>query len=115
MDVKRRNILMIFIGAAVLLLKGRYSGPAQELIRGYAGNISVSFAVYFNVGLADLGSRHRSWKTALLALAAVELFEATNGFGFISNTYDPWDYVANLVGVAIALGVDAILRSKRKV
>jgi hypothetical protein len=45
-----------------------------------------------------------------LSLAVVELFEAFDGFGVMTNTYDPFDFVANTVGVALAVGVDSILR-----
>ena len=43
-----------------------------------------------------------------LALAAVWGFEATDGFWVMSNVYDPWDFVADAVGVGVALGVDGI-------
>lgn len=36
------------------------------------------------------------------ALLATELFEATDGFGVMSNAYDPADYIANAAGVALA-------------
>jgi hypothetical protein len=37
------------------------------------------------------------------------VFEYTDGFGFMSNTYDPWDYAANAAGVGVAIGVEAIV------
>jgi hypothetical protein len=46
--------------------------------------------------------------TAGLALAAVDLFEATDGFKVMSNVYDPADYLANTVGIALALMVDVV-------
>ncbi len=39
---------------------------------------------------------------AALAVAVVELFEITNGFGVMSNVYDPIDLVANVMGVTLA-------------
>lgn len=38
----------------------------------------------------------------------VELFEVTNGFAVMHNTYDPVDLVANAAGVGLALAVDAV-------
>ena len=35
-------------------------------------------------------------------------YAAPNGFGFMSNIYDPGDYLANAVGVGLALGVEGI-------
>jgi hypothetical protein len=49
-----------------------------------------------------LPAKFQAATAAALALLATELFEATNGFGFMSNTYDPGDYLANAAGVALA-------------
>jgi len=43
---------------------------------------------------------------ASLTLLAVELFEATDGFGVMANTDDPIDLVANAAGVGLAVIVD---------
>jgi hypothetical protein len=43
-----------------------------------------------------------------LALAVVELFEALNGFGLMTNVYDQTDFAANAVGIALALAVDTV-------
>jgi hypothetical protein len=47
------------------------------------------------------------------ALTVVELFEAFDGFGTMSNTYDPIDFLANAVGIALAFLLDIKLRRKR--
>jgi hypothetical protein len=43
---------------------------------------------------------------ATSALLIVEGFELTNGFGVMSNVYDPVDLLANAVGVGVALAID---------
>lgn len=50
--------------------------------------------------------------TAGMALLVAELFEATNGFGVMTNVYDPFDFAANAVGVGLALGLDALVLSR---
>jgi hypothetical protein len=60
------------------------------------------------VALLPWPSRCRKLLTAGLALTVVELFEATNGFGVMTNVYDPVDFAANAVGVALALAVDSV-------
>jgi len=107
-SAKTRNVFFTLLGVIGLLLRGRYSGPYQEIVRSYGGNISVSFAVYFIVTNLPLGPKFRKLVTAGLALAAVDLFEATDGFKVMSNTYDPADYLANTLGVVLALLVDAL-------
>ena len=101
-----RNIVFIMIGVAVLVFKRHYSGPCESMVYAYAGNVAVSFAVYFNALNAPVKVRYKQLWAAGLALAAVELFEVFDGFGIMSNVYDALDLVANGVGVILALVVD---------
>jgi hypothetical protein len=105
---KERNVLFALLGVAGLVLKGHYSGPYQQAVHSYGGNIAASFAVYFVVALLPLPLRFRKLLTAGLALLVVELFEALNGFGVMTNVYDQVDFAANAVGVALALAVDIV-------
>ena len=72
----------------------------------YAGNLCASFAVYFIVRLASGKMRFNRVIIAITALLIVELFEATNGFGVMSNTYDRLDFLANALGITLAIVVD---------
>ena len=112
---KARYVFFILLGVAVLMLKRHYSGPFLEWVHSYGGNLSVSFAVYFVVRIltSDLG--YGKLITAGIALLVVELFEATNGFNVMTNVYDPLDYLANALGVALACCVDLISSRQRRV
>ncbi len=121
-----RNVLFVLLGVAGLVLKGRYSGPASDLVHSYGGNVAASFAAYFWAKLVTVpfavrflaGGAHReqvAWSNlpgvlaAGLALLLVQLFEVFDGFGLLSNVYDRLDLVANTVGIAIAFAVDAVV------
>ena len=106
---KARNVLFVLLGVAALVLKRHYSGPFVEVIFSYSGNVSASFAVYFVVRNLTSGWRYGRLVTAGIALLVVELFEATNGFGVMTNVYDPVDFVANAVGVVLALVLDTLV------
>lgn len=106
---KARNVSFALLGAAALVLKRHYSGPFMEIIRSYSGNVSVSFAVYFVVRISTSGWRYERIVTAGIALLVVQLFEATNGFGVMTNVYDPVDFVANAVGIVLALALDTLV------
>jgi peptidoglycan/LPS O-acetylase OafA/YrhL len=109
-----RNTAFVLLGVGGLLLKGIYAGPLEAAVHSWAGNVSVSFAVYF-LGLIALGRRrHARLFAALLALAAVTAFEATDGFGVMTNVYDPLDYLANAVGIGLAIAVDLLTDRPRK-
>ncbi|MCG6986989.1 MAG: hypothetical protein LJF06_02210 [Gemmatimonadetes bacterium] len=105
---KVRNLLFILLGVALLPLKRRYTGPWDTVVHSYLGNLSVSFAVYFLFANLDFPPRIRRLVPAAAALVVVELFEALDGFGIMSNTHDPVDFVVNAAGIALALWLDAL-------
>jgi len=112
---KVRNIFFVLLGAAALVMKRHYSGPFVEIVHSYGGNASASFAVYFIVRILTLGWRYERLVTTSIALLVVEFFEATNGFGVMTNVYDPADFVANALGVGLAVGLDTLVWSMRKI
>ncbi len=109
---KLRNVLFVLLGVLVLLLKQIYSGPALEIVKSYSGNISISFAVYFLISFSSDYWKQNKLITAIISLTIVELFEITNGFGVMTNTYDTIDLFVNLIGVISALVLDKILTVK---
>ncbi len=110
---KTRSVLFVLLGVAVLLLKQHYVGPLEDVVHAYAGNLSVSFALYFLFTNLRLPARIRRLVAALLAFAAVELFEAFDGFGVMANTYDPIDFLVNPVGVMLGFWLDTRLGTHR--
>jgi hypothetical protein len=103
-----RTYIFIALGIIVLLFKRHYNGPFAELVINQGSNFSVSFAIYF-IGLIAFSSFPRSRLMAAVgALLAVESFELLNGFGVMTNVYDPWDLLANALGIGLALGIDLI-------
>lgn len=104
--MRLRDLLMVLAGVAGLLLKRWLARSLGDLAFSYVGNLSASFAVYFLVSLAAT-PRLRRVVIAAIALLTVELFELTDGFGVMTNVYDPFDYLANALGVGLACSVDA--------
>jgi hypothetical protein len=110
---KGRNLLFVFLGVGGLLVKPRYSGPLEEIVHAYASNFSVSFAVYFIFTNLEWSQRYKGAVAAICAFLVVELFEAFDGFGVMSNTYDPIDFLVNGVGIATAFFVDTTLTERQ--
>lgn len=111
---KARNVFFVLLGVAALVLKRHYSGPFVEIVHSYAGNIAASFAVYFVVRISTSGWRYGRLVAAGIALLVVELFEAADGFGVMTNVYDPVDFLANAVGVVLALVLDTLAAPRRR-
>jgi hypothetical protein len=109
----RRNVVLVLVGLAAFLLKPAYHGPLAQAVNDWGGNFSVSFAVYFLALIAATRYGLGRLAAGASALLVVEAFEITNGFGVMSNVYDPVDLMANAAGVAVALAVD--LASQRHV
>ena len=105
LSYRARNTFFVLLGVTALVLKSRYSGSFSDVVFSYGGNVTASFSVYFIVRLAPLGRLNRA-ASVVIALLIVELFEATNGFGVMTNIYDSFDFVANVLGVALAVAVD---------
>ena len=103
------DVLLALAGVAALVLKPLYGGPFADAVYSYGGNFAVSFALYFVAKLALSRYPHGRAASAVVALVAVELFEAADGFGVMSNVYDPGDFAANAAGVAFGLLLDAAL------
>ena len=110
-----RNVLVTLPAIALFLLKRHYTGPFQELIHSYAGNVTVSFALYFVVLKICMSSpRFGRVIAAAVVLVCVESFELLDGYRIMSNTYDAFDLLANVIGVGLALSLDTKLGRKRK-
>jgi hypothetical protein len=101
-----RNILFDLLGVLVLILKSHYTGRFSEGVHSYAGNFAVSFSIYFLAAIAASQVGLGRAAAAVGALLVVEAFEITNGFGVMSNTYDPVDLLANAAGIGFAILVD---------
>lgn len=110
---KARNLVCVFIATGLFLLKGSYSGPLHELVHAYGGNVSVSFALFFVFRNLSLPERMGRVLPAVIVLVVVELFEIMDGFGYMVNTYDPYDLIANAVGVVLGFWLDIALTGKR--
>ena len=102
----KRNVCFVLLGVVALALKAPYSGPLADAVQCWGGNVSASFAVYFVIAGSILGRRLGRLAAATIALLAVQLFEVTNGFGLMTNVYDPADLAANLAGVGVAWATD---------
>ena len=98
--------MFVLLGVILLVLKQKYNGPYPEIINSYLGNFSISFAVYFIIEFNDNLWKKNKVITAIIAIAIVSLFELTNGFSVMTNVYDTFDLLVNIVGVLLAITLD---------
>ena len=72
------------------------------------GNVAISFAVYFLISIAASGKLKRL-AIGLIAFIVVGMFELSDGFKIMANVYDPFDYLADALGVALAYIIDVLI------
>lgn len=106
---RARDVLFVLVGVLGLVMKSQLARLGGPMVHDYGGNVAASFAAFFVLKLPVVRARVRLVTAAALALFATELFEVTDGFGFMSNTYDPGDYLANAIGISLGLGVEGIV------
>ena len=109
----RRCVLFVLAGVAVLVLKSHYRGPLAPVVHDYGGNVSASFAVYFLAAMEAFRLKKGRWLAAASALLVVELFEIADGFGIMTNVYDPVDLLANAIGIGLAFAVDFLTEPRQ--
>jgi threonine/homoserine efflux transporter RhtA len=110
MSRRAQDVLFVLLGVGGLVFKGQYSGPADELVQSYGGNVAASFAVYFLAKRVTARSNLPHASAAALAFMVVQLFELLDGFGLMKNVYDRLDLAANTAGIALAITLDVIVK-----
>ena len=110
MSRSAQDVLFVLLGVGGLVLKGQYSGPADDLVHSYGGNVAASFAVYFLAKRVGARSNLPHASAAALAFMVVQLFEMLDGFGLMKNVYDRLDFAANTAGIALAITLDVIAK-----
>lgn len=113
-STRLRNVLLAVLGAVILVIKPAYTGPGEAAVHSYAGNVAVSFALYFAAVNATQRFRHPRLVAASWTLLAVEAFELLDGFGVMANVFDPVDLIANAAGIGLAVAVDALTAERRR-
>ena len=105
---KAFSVAMALLGTVGLILKSHLNDDLGFHLWSYGGNVTVSFAVYFVVGLLPQIRSYGKLAIAGAALLVAETFELADGFGVMSNVYDPVDLMANLLGVGLAFAVESL-------
>lgn len=103
-------IAAVALGIAVLA----YRGPGRAIVRGHVGDVAAAMLVFAIVS-ALWTTRAAIRAIVTLAIAtAIELGQAVwhadslAGELLVGNTWDPWDLVAYVAGVGVALVWEAI-------
>lgn len=100
------GLAAIAIGVIVLL----YRGPGRVIIRGHVGDVAATMLVYAALGAiwwrTRIGIRAFVALSIAVAIEVGQMFWSARSFAgelLIGDTCDPWDIVAYVIGVGIAL------------
>jgi hypothetical protein len=120
--MKRRDLVLglvaVALGGAVLA----YHGPGRPFIRGHVGDAAATMFVFAVLGLTSWRLRTRAVVTLTFAFS-IELGQlvwtsiGTSGAGalILGSVFDPWDLVAYVVGVVLALTYHRLHDDRREV
>ena len=114
---KKKAIVAVTIIIPVALLHfvtgPSYSGPFPDFVNGYLIDILLPFALYFLLASQDPVWRFfKPWWTKGVAVFSIGLItEVLQYYGvpLFGQTYDPLDFAAYGLGVAIAVVIDRLL------
>lgn len=105
------GLAAVAIGALVLV----YRGPGRAIVRGHVGDVAAAMLVYAALGAVWLrGCMLVRGACALGFATAIELGQSwwharsTAEHLLIGDTCDPWDIVAYVIGICIALVFERI-------
>lgn len=109
--MKRRFVglaaVALALGVAVLL----YRGPGRAIVRGHVGDVAATMLVYALISLVSKARVGYRAAGTLATATAIEIGQAwwhvessPTAEVILGTTFDPWDLVAYVIGVIIALG-----------
>ncbi|HEU0030611.1 MAG TPA: DUF2809 domain-containing protein [Kofleriaceae bacterium] len=117
--MRRRDFVVLAIAAlAIGAFVVVYHGPGRAVLRGHVGDVAATMLVYALLGLA-WRARIAVRATVTLAIAVaiecvqtlVHLRSAAASF-VVGTTFDPWDLVAYVAGVALAIAWERYVSSR---
>lgn len=99
------GVAALVLGAAVLV----YRGPGRAIVRGHVGDVAATMLVYALLGLVWRARIAVRASVTFAVAAAIELGQtwwharSLAGELIAGTTFDPWDFVAYALGVAVAV------------
>jgi len=114
-------ILSLSVAALHFIIGPNYRGPFKSFLSGYLIDILLPFALYF---LFTLNLNQRKQKIfvciSIFALATAIEYLQYRGIGILGSVFDPYDFLAYLLGVISAIVfdltvLDKIVRKKQPV
>jgi hypothetical protein len=111
---RRKSVVVVCIVVPIALLHfftgSAYNGPLPEFVNGYLLDILIPLAFYLLLCLPDT-PQLRPWPVkAILVLGAASSVEIAQFFGLpiLGRTFDPLDFPAYGLGVALAVLLDIV-------
>jgi hypothetical protein len=109
-----RIIVCLVISVVGILLVSFYSGNYSEFVQSYGANVLFGFGMYFLVQLFKIPDIERIPTNGVYAMFFAGAQEMAQFVKISPGVWDPMDFVANGVGIIVAMGLDWLFRLKAK-
>ena len=109
---QKKSLVCIAIGVVGLLFCRHYSGPAAGILHSHGANVAFSFGAYFILRLFRLPLIERKSINAAYTLVGVSAQEVAQALNLYPGTFDPFDFLANAVGICGAWVVDMCFKTE---
>ena len=109
-----RNLVLIGISVVAILFVSLYSGTFSHFVQSYGANVSFGFGMYFLLQFFKIPGIERIPTNAVYTLVFTGAQELAQFVGLNPGVFDPWDFLANAVGIGFAVVVDYLVQPKGK-
>jgi hypothetical protein len=109
-----RNIALLAISVVGILLVSFYSGTFSAFVQAYGANVFFGLGMYFLLQLFKIPDIDRMSTNAVYALVFTGAQEMAQFIGLNPGVFDPLDFLANGVGILLAMAIDYLIQFKRR-
>lgn len=114
----KEKLVYVIEGVALSVASKIYPGPYANFVHGYGHDVALPFMSYWWCRIVGDLSGADPKRSKIVSVAIPFLMcsagEFAQYFKLYGGTFDPYDFLAYGLGIALALGIDSTFKAKNK-